>query len=128
MLSETNRTSGVMFDIPSSPNDPVFFNHHTMVDCIFEQWLENNPSVPFDGPTNDPQKAGHSKDDCITPFLPVYRNIDMFMPSSKLGYTCTFRALRRTESQCVIPVCECGKQYVCMKMKIYIDPSRNCDR
>ena len=37
-----NRT-GVMGDVASSPNDPIFLNHHAMVDCILEEWLQQNP-------------------------------------------------------------------------------------
>ena len=25
----------------ASPNDPVFFNHHTMVDCLLDKYLKN---------------------------------------------------------------------------------------
>ena len=31
--------SGVMADVAASPNDPIFINHHTMIDCILEEWL-----------------------------------------------------------------------------------------
>ena len=32
--------SGAMAFVASSPNDPVFVNHHIMVDCVLEQIKE----------------------------------------------------------------------------------------
>ena len=31
----------------ASPNDPAFIIHHTMVDCIFNEWLKCHPDVTF---------------------------------------------------------------------------------
>ena len=31
---------GVIADVAASTNDPVFINHHAMVDCIPEEWLQ----------------------------------------------------------------------------------------
>ena len=33
---------GVMADVAASPNDPIYINHHTMIDCIFDVWLKCN--------------------------------------------------------------------------------------
>jgi tyrosinase len=32
-------------DSSSSPNEPLFFLHHTQVDCLWWLWQQNNPSV-----------------------------------------------------------------------------------
>lgn len=33
-------------DVAGSPNDLLlFFNHHTMIDCLFQPWLEHQPSA-----------------------------------------------------------------------------------
>ena len=41
--------TGVMADVAASPNDPIFINHHAMIDCIFEEWLK------FNSQSADPQ-------------------------------------------------------------------------
>ena len=50
-----NNMTGVMADVGASPNDPVFLDHHTMVDCILEEWLQEHPdaSYPDNVPVND---------------------------------------------------------------------------
>ena len=80
---------GTMADVAASPNDPVFINHHTMIDCVFEKWLQNHPSAMYVGPTNDPKFAGHGPTDCIVPFIPLYTHEDMFQTASNLGYYCS---------------------------------------
>ena len=39
------RISGVMADVAALANDPIFLNHHAMVDCIFETWLQRIPML-----------------------------------------------------------------------------------
>ena len=41
--SETyaSKVQGTMVSEGASPNDPVFFNHHTMVDCLLDKYLKN---------------------------------------------------------------------------------------
>ena len=80
-------SEGTMGNVAASPNDPVFINHHTMVDSIFEQWLQQNPNSVYGGPKNDPKFAGHSANDCIVPFIPVYTHMDMFKPAENFGYS-----------------------------------------
>ena len=41
--NSTSNMTGVMGDVSASPNDPIFINHHTMVDCILEEWLQSHP-------------------------------------------------------------------------------------
>ena len=80
---------GVMADVPASPNDPIFINHHTMIDCIFELWLKCNSdkSYPSDIP-NELLYEGHRKNDYIVPFIPLYTHQDMFKTADEFGYTC----------------------------------------
>ena len=75
-----------MGNVAASPNDPVFINHHTMIDSIFEQWLQQYPNGEYGGPKNDPKFAGHSANDCIVPFIPVYTHMDMFQKAENFGY------------------------------------------
>ena len=75
-----------MGNVAASPNDPVFINHHTMIDSIFEQWLQQYPNGVYGGPKNDSKFAGHSANDCIVPFIPVYRHMDMFQEAENFGY------------------------------------------
>ena len=81
---------GTMANVAASPNDPVFFNHHTMVDSIFEQWLQQYPNGKYGGPKNDPKFAGHSNNDCIVPFIPVYTHMEMFKQAENFGYAYDF--------------------------------------
>ena len=81
---------GTMANVAASPNDPVFFNHHTMVDSIFEQWLQQHPNGEYGGPNNDVKFAGHSDNDCIVPFIPVYTHMDMFKWAEYYGYSYDF--------------------------------------
>ena len=71
-------------------NDPIFLNHHAMVDCIFETWLQKNPNAQY--PTNDKIPPGHKYDDYIVPFFPLYKHSDMFTTADKFGYHCTIKS------------------------------------
>ena len=79
--------SGVMADVAASANDPIFLNHHAMVDCIFETWLQENPGARY--PTdNNNIPPGHRYDDYIVPFFPLYKHSDMFTTANNFGYRC----------------------------------------
>ena len=81
-----------MADVTASPNDPLFLNHHAMVDCILEEWLKRN--LPTDLSdienvyTTAGNNTGHRFTDYLVPFFPLYRNQDMFKTSDNFGYTC----------------------------------------
>ena len=79
---------GVMADVAASPNDPVFINHHAMVDCILEEWLQKNPNASY--PDNVPadRLPGHQADAYIVPFFPLVRHSDVFKTADNLGYSC----------------------------------------
>lgn len=77
---------GVMADTAASPNDPIFINHHGMVDCILEEWLKRNPDAVYpDVPSN---LKGHQKNGTIVPFFPVFKHNDHFQTADNFGYSC----------------------------------------
>ena len=83
--------SGVMANVAASANDPIFINHHTMIDCIFEEWLKRNLPTDLGNADNvytAGNKRGHRFTDYIVPFFPLYRHQDMFKTSDNFGYTC----------------------------------------
>ena len=89
---------GTIGDIPIAANDPVFINHHTMIDCLFEQWLQSNhPNKEYPSMTLDPKFAGHGAGDCIVPFIPVYNHSDVFNKrANDYGYACDLRSFLAT--------------------------------
>ena len=80
--------SGVMGDTAASANDPVFVNHHAMVDCILEEWLQRNKDK-LSYPTSDEIREGHRADDYIVPFLPLHMQKDMLQTADYFGYSCS---------------------------------------
>lgn len=78
-----------MANVAASANDPIFLNHHAMVDCIFETWLKKNPNISY--PTNDVIPRGHKKQDYIVPFFPVYKHEDMLFTADHFGYSCEIK-------------------------------------
>lgn len=68
-------------------NDPVFINHHTMIDCLLEQWLTSHPA------TLQSQFAGHAAGDCIVPFIPLFNHSEVFSKSANdFGFSCDLRS------------------------------------
>ena len=84
--------SGVMADVAASANDPIFLNHHAMVDCIFETWLQRNPNAQY--PTDNKIECGHKYDNYIVPFFPLYKHSDMFATANNFGYQCIIESHR----------------------------------
>ena len=74
-----------MSNVAASPNDPIFINHHAMVDCIFEEWFKKDNYGPYPEGAN---KDGHGIDDYIVPFIPLFTHRDMFKSSKSFGYEC----------------------------------------
>jgi hypothetical protein len=88
---QNNKTMrGVMADVAASANDPIFLNHHAMVDCIFEEWLQKNPNAQY--PISNDIQNGHQYDDYIVPFFPLYTHGDMFSTAEKFGYRCRLQS------------------------------------
>ena len=77
-----------MANVAGSPNDPMFFNHHTMIDCLFQLWLDRHPNQRYPSQQVSPEFAGHGPDDCLVPFIPPYTNNYMFKNSIEFGYRC----------------------------------------
>lgn len=74
--------TGMMADVAASPSDPMFINHHVMVDCILKEWFQRNRDAEY------PQEVslqGHRKDDYIVPF---FTNGDIFKTADNFGYSC----------------------------------------
>ena len=43
-----NWVGGVMVNLPASPSDPIFFLHHSFIDCLFTWMRDNQRSRGFD--------------------------------------------------------------------------------
>ena len=78
---------GAMADVRASPNDPMFINHHAMIDLIFEMWLQKYPSATYGGPTNNSKFPGHAAGDCAVPFMPVFTHSEAFKTADNFGYS-----------------------------------------
>ena len=81
--------AGTMSNVPASANDPIFLSHHTMIDYIFEQWLQKNPTALYVGPDTRgkyPTLKGHGLTDALIPFIPLVSNNQAFKPASFFGY------------------------------------------
>ena len=83
-----------MADVAASANDPIFLNHHAMVDCIFEAWLQKNPNAqyPVSNDINNIIPKGHRYNDYIVPFFPLYTHGDMFSTAENFGYQCKLQS------------------------------------
>ena len=74
-----------------SPNDPLFIIHHTMVDCVFDEWMKRHSCAQF---PNDPSiRHGHNRHDYIVGFFPLYTNEDLFRSVEEFGYSCSLSNL-----------------------------------
>ena len=84
--------NGTMINPQLAVNDPVFINHHTMIDCLLDQWLTSHPDRQY--PTAlQSQFAGHAAGDCVVPFVPLYNHGDVFSKSADdFGYSCDLRS------------------------------------
>ena len=80
---------GVIGDGSASPNDPIFINHHSMVDCMLEEWIQKYQADQEDYPTSNRIKIGHRATDYIVPFIPLYQQREMMVPADNFGYSCS---------------------------------------
>jgi len=71
-------SSGDMLDVYTSPNDPIFFSHHTMLDRLYAIWrnevgedlaTEDDPCGNFYGAQDNPQPPGHNLNDLLQPLM-----------------------------------------------------------
>ena len=79
--------TGVIDDVASSANDPLFIPHHAMVDCIFEEWLRRHADAEYPDVMDVPQ--GHLRNGYIVPLFPLYTHNDMFRGAKSFGYSCS---------------------------------------
>ena len=91
---------GVMEDVAASPNDPIFINHHAMIDCIFEEWLKINSQSadPQTYPSNSEIRSGHKAEDYIVPIIPLYKHEQMFKTADNFGYSCNLSMINVTNT------------------------------
>ena len=75
-----------MYDVRGSPNDPVFFLHHSNIDRMFERWLTAKERGFFVPESTADVHPGHAKDDWIVPIWPPVTNGDMFKSGGALGF------------------------------------------
>ena len=87
----------MMADVAASANDPIFLNHHAMVDCIFERWLQENPNAQY--PVSSKIPKGHRQENYIVPFFPLYKHGDMFHTAEKFGYRCTIQSQNKSQNK-----------------------------
>ena len=78
--------TGVITSPDSSPNDPLFYFHHGMVDCILEEWLQSHPDAEY--PDDPSQPKGHRRDAYIIPFFPVVRQNNFLVTGDNFGFSC----------------------------------------
>ena len=52
--------TGVMADVTAASSDPIFINHHAMVDCILEEWLKKNKTAQC--PQDSSIRRGHRQE------------------------------------------------------------------
>lgn len=74
--------NGTWFDIANSPNDPLFWFHHSFVDKLFEEWLAKRKKIPKLPPGARP---GHGHNDSAVPLFPAEKLGDYFVPLRNLG-------------------------------------------
>ena len=102
---------GTMFQVDTSPNDPIFFLHHSNIDRIFEAWLRKGQRVFYpDGATISTRAhPGHNRDDYILPLFPLITHNDVFKTSDKLNYEYAdaYKVSSTSKSQCAYFKAQC---------------------
>ena len=82
---------GLMQEVPTASNDPIFFLHHCNVDRLYEEWLDQYSDQNF--PSYKPSSfshdvgPGHNIDEYLVPIFPLITNRDMHTRATSLGYT-----------------------------------------
>lgn len=82
---------GQIEDAAASPNDPLFIIHHTMVDCIFDEWLKRHSDAEY--PDDELVRDGHRPGDFVRGFFPLFKNEDLFKRTTEFGYSCSLSNL-----------------------------------
>ena len=90
-----------MYDPVASPNDPVFVIHHTMVDCMFDEWLKRHPDEEYPDVPLTLSTRGHQRHGFMIPFFPLYTNADMFKLANNFGYYCNLPNITAADTEVV---------------------------
>lgn len=75
---------GEMRLVAISPNDPVFWLHHTMVDRVYAAWQSKHVKLPDYGYPAAGARQGHNLNDKMTPFTVTPKQV---LSVAALGYT-----------------------------------------
>nr|XP_006817094.1 PREDICTED: tyrosinase-like [Saccoglossus kowalevskii] len=78
--------NGTMGVVETSPNDPMFWLHHSNVDRIMEKWIRRYNANTTHYP-KDSTPVGHDADSYMVPFFPVMTNGEFLQKSQVFGYT-----------------------------------------
>ena len=84
---------GLMMNVPTSSNDPIFWLHHCNIDRLYEKWFENPMTDTSYKPTpkmNSVEYAvgfGHNGYDNAGLLFPPITNVDAHKRGSELGYS-----------------------------------------
>ena len=90
-----------MGDPVASPNDPVFIIHHTMIDCMFDEWLKRHPDEEYPDVPLTLSTRGHQAHSFMIPFFPLYTNADMFKLANNFGYYCNLPNITAADTEVV---------------------------
>ena len=101
---------GLMKDVPTSSNDPIFWLHHCNVDRLYEKWLANPEAdisykpAPIDNSVEYIIGFGHNGNDNAGLLFPPITNVEAHKQASEFGYSyqdpisCTTDATSTTSS------------------------------
>ena len=82
-----NMLLGVLSIVPLAANDPIFVNHHSMVDYLLEVWIRRYHGDYQPPPGSSRAHKGHNYNDSLVPFLPLYTTSYFLQESTQFGYT-----------------------------------------
>ena len=101
---------GLMKDVPTSSNDPIFWLHHCNVDRLYEKWLANTEAdvsykpAPIDNSVEYIIGFGHNGNDNAGLLFPPITNVEAHKRAGEFGYSyqdpisCTTNATPTTGS------------------------------
>ena len=84
---------GLMMDVPTSSNDPIFWLHHCNIDRLYERWLANpNADILYKPAPNDNSVEygigfGHNGNDNAGLLFPPITNVAAHKQASEFGYS-----------------------------------------
>ena len=79
---------GLMENVPTASNDPIFWLHHSNVDRLYEKWLtSSNEDTSFKPETLDYRvKYSHNVDEYLGLLFPPMTNAEAHKPAREFGY------------------------------------------